>query len=319
MTSSLNQFYKAIAVSKQNIHQQLDRQMQADSIAEHLYHIVVQIRVDHPTLSCRAMYYKLQPKGIGRDKFESLCSDWDLVQQRPVNRARTTFSSGVIRFDNLLKDYQVTAINQAFVSDITYYDVNNVFYYITFILDAFTRYIVGYAVSKRLTTEQTTLKALQMAITYKKGSIKNGCIFHSDGGGQYYDKAFLNLTKQYKFKNSMCEYAYENGKAERINGIIKNNYLKHRNIQSFIQLEIEVDRSVALYNNERSHKNLQYNTPAQLEKQQLYLHKPTKPVIKESLHAKSQIIGASSPYNTEPTKPINQDVLTAINKYKKDK
>lgn len=314
MTVSLNQFYKAISVSKQNIHQQLDRQMRADSIAELLYHIVVQIRNDHPTLSCRAMYHKMQPQGIGRDKFEWLCSYWELTRKKQVNYARTTFSSGVIRFDNLLINYEVTAINQAFVSDITYFDVNNHFYYITFIIDAFSRYIIGYAVSKRLTTEQTTLKAIEMVITYKKGKIKPGIIFHSDGGGQYYDNEFLKLTKDHKFENSMCEYAYENGKAERVNGIIKNNYLKHRNIKSFTELEKEVDRSVSLYNNDRPHKSLQYKTLAQVEKQQLYLQKPTKPVIKESLYAKTQIIGASSPNNTEPTKPVNQDVLTAFSK-----
>lgn len=312
MTVSLNQFYKAISISKQNIHQQLNRQMQAGAIAEQLYKIVVQVRAEHPTLSCRAMYYKLQPQGIGRDKFESLCSEWEMVLQRPVNYARTTFSNGVVRFDNLLNDYQVTDINQVFVSDITYYEVNRIFYYITFIMDAFSRYILGHAVSKRLTTEQTTLKAFEMAISYKKGSVKAGIIFHSDGGGQYYDKVFLALTNRHKFRNSMCEYAYENGKAERINGTIKNNYLKHRNITSFNELETEVDRSVSLYNNERPHKSLQYKTPSQVEKQQLHLQQPTKPVTKESLHAKTQIIGASSPNNTEPTKPITQDVLTAI-------
>lgn len=291
--------------------------MQEDSMAEELHKIVVQIRAEHPTLNCRAMYFKLLSEGIGRDKFESLCTEWELTQQRPINRARKTFSSVVIRFDNLLNDYKVATIDEAYLSDITYYEVDKKFYYITFIMDAFSRYILGYAVSKRLTTVRTTLKALEMTIAYKKAKLKVGIIFHSDGGGWYYDKGFLSLTKQHKFKNSMCEYAYENGKAERINGIIKNNYLKHRNIKNFEELEKEVDRSVTLYYNDRPHKSLKYKTPLQVEKEQLHLQQPTKLMMKESLNTKEQIIGVSNSNNTEPTKSPIQDVLSTI--FKGDK
>lgn len=264
--TSLNKFYIAIGISKQGLHQHLNSQLSKQSLFVNLHSITIRIREDHPTLSSRAMYYKILPEGIGRDKFEQLCTEWGLSQARLANRARTTFSTGVIRFDNLYKDVVFTTIDQAYVSDITYYEVGERFYYITFILDAYSRFIVGYSVSKRLTTEQTTLPAMQMLLRYKKWKLKPGIIFHSDGGGQYYDKVFIELTKKYKFKNSMCEYAYENGKAERINGIIKNNYLKHRNIKSFDQLQKELDRSVSLYNNERPHKSLGFKTPQETEK-----------------------------------------------------
>ncbi len=161
--------------------------------------------------------------------------------------------------------------NQVWQSDITYYELNGRFYYITFIIDAFTRVIVGHAVSERLKTEQTTLPALQKAI---KSRIDlniniNALIFHSDGGGQYYDKDFLELTKKYKILNSMCQYPWENGKAERINGIIKNNYLIHRFINSFEQLQKEVDRSVLLYNTEKPHSKLHRKSPIQFENEYL--------------------------------------------------
>lgn len=271
MSYSLNKLYLAIGYSKQGLHQHLDRQLSMHSLYENLYKIVVQIRKDHPTLSCRAMYYKIQPETIGRDKFESLCNQWGLVQDRPVNAIRTTFSSGVIRFENLYKDVQFTDINQAFVSDITYFEVGERFYYITLITDAFSRYIAGYHVSARLLTEETTIPSLLMLLKHKKHQLNEGVIFHSDGGGQYYDKAFLELTKKYKFKNSMCEFAYENGKAERINGILKNNYLKHQNIKSLNQLKQEVDRCVSLYNNDRPHKSLNYKTPKEIEKLSIFV------------------------------------------------
>ena len=93
----------------------------------------------------------------------------------------------------------------------------------------------------------------------------HGLIFHSDGGGQYYDKAFLQLTQKHQMVNSMCEFAWENGKAERINGVIKNNYLRHRGITSFEELQKEVDRSVYLYNFEKPHIKLQRKTPIEFE------------------------------------------------------
>ncbi len=98
-----------------------------------------------------------------------------------------------------------------------------------------------------------------------------GIIFHSDGGGQYYSKAFLELTGKYKFKNSMCEYSYDNGMVERLNGVIKNNYLKFKVIKTYTQLVKEVDHIITLYNNERPHKSLKYKTPNQYEKELLTL------------------------------------------------
>jgi len=282
-------------MSKQAIHQLLDRRMRTQEENSYLIKIISQIRVDHPTMSCRSMYYKIQPKTLGRDRFEALCYDWGYIIEKPINYHRTTYSNGVIRFDNLMTNTVVTAINQAFVSDITYFELDR-FYYITFILDAYTRYIVGYSVSDRLTTEKTTLPALQQAIKTRKNNLPQGIIFHSDGGGQYYDKAFLALTKKHHFKNSMCEYAYENGKAERINGVIKNNYLKHWNIKNYADLVNQVDRAVSLYNKEKPHKALKYKTPLYIEKDQLSLQQQTKLKMTESLDANHQLIGALSPF-----------------------
>jgi len=229
--------------------------------------LVHHIRQDHPTMGLRDMYYKLYPVGIGRDKFEELCKRADLSVARKLNYRKTTDSSGVVRFDNLLINLEITHVNQVWQSDITYYELHGRFYYLTFIIDAFTRVIVGYHVSASLRTEHTTIPALQKAINcrLKANMVIVNLIFHSDGGGQYFDKNFLKLTGKYNIQNSMCQYPWENGKAERINGIIKNNYLQHRNITTFEQLTKEVDRSVKLYNHEKPHIMLQRKTPIQFE------------------------------------------------------
>ncbi len=297
-----------MSTSKQAIHQMLNRRMQSSEIEAYLTEIIIQVRADHPTLSCRAMYYKIQPQGIGRDKFESLCQVMGFTVEQSRNPVRTTDSSGVVRFENLLEGMVLTSVNQAFSSDITYYEVGNRFYYITFVMDCFSRYILGYSVSKGLTTEQTTLPALRMAINTRGRMIPTRVVFHSDGGGQYYDKGFLSFTSKYKMSNSMCEFAYQNGKAERLNGIIKNNYLAFYSIESFGQLVESVDQAVALYNKHRPHKALKYKSPYEFEKELLNLQQQTKPKMKESLEA-IQIFGASSPKKSEQTKPQNQDVF----------
>jgi len=277
-----------MATSKQNLHQLIERRMHYDEQIGYLSKLIVEIRADHPTLSCRAMYYKLQPETIGRDRFETMCFNLGFQSARKINLHRTTNSSGVIRFENLLIQITLTTINQAYSSDITYYEISGRFYYITFVMDCFSRKILGHAVSKRLLTECTTLPALQLAVKNRKGKINPGVIFHSDGGGQYYDKEFLKYTTSHKMKNSMCEYAYENGKAERLNGVIKNNYLLHYKIKSYEELVKSVDRAVTLYNSDKPHVRLNYKSPDAFEKELLTLHRETKPMMTESFLAISQ-------------------------------
>src|SRR5690606_26532065 len=130
-------------------------------------------------------------------------------------------------------------------------------------------------------TEQTIIPCLKKAIRLRGGVLPEGLIFHSDGGGQYYSKPFLSITEAHKMRNSMCEMAYQNGRSERLNGIIKNNYLKHWRIEIFQELKKSVDRAVQLYNYEKPHKGLDRKTPVEFEKEILFLQQRTKPTMTE--------------------------------------
>jgi len=264
----MNKLYEAIGITKQSFHQRMERLSGQRQEELQLLHLIQEIREDHPTMGMRDMYYKIRPVSMGRDKFEAFCKAESLLVARPKNYRRTTDSYGVVRFDNLLEKLKVNKINQVWQSDITYFELAGRFYYITFIIDGYSRRIVGHSTSRRLFTEDTSLPALQMAISLRKGQKLSisGVIFHSDGGGQYYDRNFLQLTKKTGIQNSMCKYAWENGKAERLNGVIKNNYLIHRTIKNFEQLVIEVDRSVLLYNTEKLHIALGRTAPEIFEK-----------------------------------------------------
>lgn len=268
----------------------LDRRMHTHEIEEWVIKLVFEVRADHPSMSCRSMYYKLLPPHMGRDKFELLCNQLGLVAEKRRSPFRTTDSRGVVRFPNLLEEVVLTDVDQAYSSDITYYEIRDRYYYLTFVIDCFSRRILGHSVASSMITEHTTLPALTMALRNRR-KIPDGVIFHSDGGGQYYDKAFLQLTQEHRMRNSMCEMAYQNGKSERVNGVIKNNYLKYWQITSLQELIKSVDRAVYLYNHDKPHKALQYATPLQFEKQRLLLRQQTVPTMTESLEANSDFWG----------------------------
>ena len=261
----MNRMYTALNITKQSFHQYHNRLLKRMELEHYLLNIINQVRTDHPTMGCRDMYYLIQPEGLGRDQFEAFCKDSGLIVKRDKNYRKTTDSSGVKRFNNLTIGLEVNRINQLWVSDITYYQVGEVYYYLTFIMDMYSRHILGHKASTRLLTTHTTLPALEKAVRTRKNQVTEGLILHSDGGGQYYADSFLKLTQRLGIQNSMCMYPWENPYAERINGVIKNNYLKHKYIQSFSQLEKEVDRAVKLYNQEKPHIGLQRMSPISFE------------------------------------------------------
>ncbi len=248
--------------------------------------IVNQIRYEHPTMAIKSMYELIKPAGMGRDKFIAYCNELGLNQAKRFKPIRTTDSSGVIRFENRLINLSITRVNQVWSSDITYYQIGENVFYLTFVLDNYSRMILGWSVSESLRTENTTLPALKMAIKSRKEVNLKGLILHSDGGGQYYAKIFLEFTMKYGIINSMCEYAYENGKAERINGIIKNSYLRHWKCNNLNDLNKNVDRACTNYNKEKPHKALKKLSPLVFERNLINLQKQTKPEVMESFYGK---------------------------------
>ncbi len=259
----MNEIYRYTGYSKQAFHQKTDRKLREHGQLLLLLPVIAELRVEHPGVAARELYLILQPDHIGRDRFESFCFENGFKLERPRAYKRTTDSTGVIRFPNLLAGRELTGINQAWSSDITYYQIDNRFYYLTFIIDLFSRKIVGFSVSQRLSTELTTMPALKMALGQRRPPA--GTIFHSDGGGQYYCKAFLHITEANKMKNSMCDIVFENAHAERINGTIKNQYLKGYGPKNYPELMKMTQRAVANYNNIRPHKSLNKKSPAAYE------------------------------------------------------
>ena len=146
-------------------------------------------------------------------------------------------------------------------------------------MDIYSRFIVGYAVADNMRAENN-ITALKMAFkTRKCNSFDNKLIHHSDRGGQYISDDYTKMLTDAKIKISMCNEVYENAHVERVNGTIKNQYLEHRNITNFQQLEIELKATVNTYNYNRPHSALGGRTPFAFEQYIKELNQLDKPKV----------------------------------------
>jgi putative transposase len=258
----MSDLFKVLRTSKQAFHQMLQRRKYKYEEQEQLVPLINKIRRDHPRMSARDVYLKLKPDFMGRDQFERFCMDSGYRLRQMRNYRVTTNSLGVTRFPNRIKNRELTGVNQVFVSDITYFDIGSKTYYVTLIMDLYNREIVGWSASDNLRTESTTLPALRKLITERGRVNLAGSILHSDGGGQYYCKEFKKLTRDLKILNSMTEEkVYENSHAERLNGVIKNNYLYPYGPEDMRSLRRLLDKAVLMYNTEKPHTALRKMTP----------------------------------------------------------
>ena len=231
--------------------------------------LVREIRREQPRLGGRKLYNLLKEdlrkigRGIGRDKlFDILRSNGLLV--KPIRKyVKTTNSHHRFRvYKNLIEDMEIDRSNQVFVSDITYLSTYRRFYYLSLVTDIYSRKIVGYNLSDSLSLKGS-LSALKMALRGIKDT--KGLIHHSDRGIQYCSNQYTQLLKRKGVGISMAGKgnAYENAIAERVNGILKIEYLLDRKYPNYRELKKAVDSAIKIYNEKRPHMSLGYDTPAQ--------------------------------------------------------
>ena len=135
-------------------------------------------------------------------------------------------------------------------------------------MDVYSRYIVGFTASPDLRAE-STLQAFKMALKTRKNVDLSSLIHHSDRGSQYGSDMYLKALKDNNVIPSMCDSVYENSHIERVNGIMKNEYLSYRKISDFKDLCKNLKRDVFSYNNERPHSGIDFLSPFEFEKRLL--------------------------------------------------
>ena len=271
------------------------------------------IKSEHPGCGVEKLYYTLEPNRLGRDKFIDYFMDLGYRVKRIRNYIRTTIPVDS-KYQNFISGMLLNDRNQVWQTDITYYHVGHRFYYITFIIDVYTKKIVSYQVSDNLRAE-ANLKALRQALKMNKGVI-DGLIHHSDRGSQYTEKRYTGLLAKNGVSISMSKKAQDNAYAERINGIIKNEYLAYKEITGLNELKKEVKKAVKHYNNKRLHRNLpKWNTPIQFEEKLVHLSDQNRP--KELVYAEEncKIKKASSFLNFRPEIEPQKKVCPIICNY----
>ena len=228
------------------------------------------IRKNHRVLGGRKLYDLLRPFiaehqiKIGRDALFKILSANGLLVRKRKSRIRTTNSYHWLkRHPNIIKGFAPTAPNQLWVSDITYWKIKtDQHLYISFITDAYSHQIVGYHVAETLETIES-IQALNMALSTLKNTTGLNLIHQSDRGLQYCSNAYVALLKKRNIQISMTESGdpLDNAIAERINGIIKEEYLLNHVVKNLKQAKQLLKSVINLYNNERPHMSIGNLTP----------------------------------------------------------
>ncbi len=250
------------------IHRKEERQMEEILVLS----MVKQVRKDHKNMGTEKILVVLKDDlkqhhiKIGRDKLYELLGEHGMLVRQGNYKPRTTDSNHPYkRYKNLVKDLQLTASCQLWASDITYIHTEKGFVYLSLITDCYSHKIVGWCLWPNLESKGV-LHALEMALESNHGI--EGLIHHSDRGIQYCCHDYVNALDRAKIKISMTENGdpYENALAERVNGILKQEYDLYKTFTDYYQVLEQVKQAVELYNNYRPHMSCDMLTPNEAHK-----------------------------------------------------
>ena len=263
---SLSHCCRLFGVSRQAIYQGQNRaEKRAKELAQ-LKPLVQSIRMVMPRIGTRKLYYLLQEElvdlgiKIGRDALFNYLRSENMLVKPKKNYIKTTHSKHwLTKHPNLMKDRKPERSEEFFVSDITYIKSRERTHYLSLVTDAYSRKIVGHKLSDDMSAENV-VQALKMAV--KQRTSKKPLIHHSDRGLQYASSIYQNELKLNAIRPSMTDGydCYQNALAERINGILKQEFLIEK-CNTGKELELLIKESINTYNSKRPHLSLKMKTP----------------------------------------------------------
>ena len=225
-----------------------------------------------PRIGARKLYHllfdELQQLKIGRDKFfDILRANHLLIQPKRSYHVTTNSHHRFRKHRNLIVDMVMDRPEQVWVSDITYIGKREKPCYLSLVTDAYSKKIMGYHVADNLNTE-SSLNALKMAVKSRKDK-ELGLIHHSDRGLQYCADDYQYMLTKNNIKCSMTNNGdpYENAVAERINGILKQEFMIDTYHQDLVIMKIIVQEAIGIYNNQRPHYSNYMLTPQLMHNQ----------------------------------------------------
>jgi len=265
--TSVEDACKCFDLSRDAYYKYQKRQVKKQTVYAQVIDLVKEERKDQPRVGTRKLYealgavFEVTGIKVGRDKLFDILREYDMLVKPKKAYCKTTNSYHHFhKYGNLIKDMEVTAPNQVWVSDITYIRTVKGFCYLALITDMCSRKIVGYDISDSLELAGC-LRAFKRALRTARPAA--GLVHHSDRGIQYCSHQYVNELKKRKIKISMTEenHCYENAIAERVNGILKDEFYLDQCFFNTLYACKAAKNAIDIYNSKRLHVSLGYKTP----------------------------------------------------------
>lgn len=289
---SISKSCQLLGISRQSYYRSFWEAKQKEIVATKVIGLVENIRQRMPKIGVRKLYHilasELEQLGVGRDKLFRILRNNGLLIRPTRTYHKTTHSYHRFKkHKNLIENVEISKAEQVWVSDITYIGTRENPMYLALVTDAYSKKIVGYDVSSSLETVGCS-RALQMALK-KRSYPERSLIHHSDRGVQYCSYEYQKILQKNKVTCSMTQAydPYENAVAERVNGILKQEFLIASENTYVEWVKKMIGQSVEIYNTERPHFSLYMQTPEQTH---------LKENIKIKTYKKNQTIERQSDY-----------------------
>ncbi|WP_218043800.1 IS3 family transposase [Flavobacterium franklandianum] len=268
-------------IDRQVYYRKTKRRIIKQDKAQLVVNMVLETRIQMPRIGSKKLFYllgnDLKKLKIGRDKFiDILRANHLLIMPKRSYHITTNSHHRFRKYKNQLLDLQINKPEQVWVSDITYIGKREKPCYLSLITDAYSKKIVGYNVSDNLNTE-SSLAALRLAIKQRENK-EMPLIHHSDRGLQYCANEYQKLLSKNGIKPSMTQNSdpYENAVAERINGILKQEFSIDKYNKDLPIMKQIIKETVAIYNQKRPHLSNHMLTPNQMHEQSKLIMKTYK-------------------------------------------
>jgi putative transposase len=275
----LEDLYCVAGITRQAFHKYCNRKIATDNIEKEMLEKVKLVRKNHFRMGSRPLYYAAKIMEVGINKFERFMSNQGLTIKQKRRRTRTTIAGPGSNFPNKINGLILNGINQVISGDITYYWENEKLYYIFTLKDLYSKRIVGLVGSDNMKA-LNAMKAFKQVIELRGIENLKSMIHHTDRGSQYKSNDYNLLLKSAKIDISMAYSCLENGSAEQLNGILKNDYLENLEVRNVKDLNKKLRTVMYLINEEKPVKALKYLTPVAFENKIKGLSIEEKPKFK---------------------------------------
>ncbi len=273
-SASISGICRLLGISRQKYYRQRWSISRGRQRATEIVDMVQEIRLEMPRIGTRKLYHmlrtELKGKKVGRDRlFDILRANYMLVKPARSYHVTTNSHHRFRKHKDLVCGKEATRPEEIWVSDITYIGGRCRHMYLSLISDAYSKKIMGYNLSDSLDT-LGAMNALKMA-NRNRIYIREPLIHHSDRGIQYCSDAYQKMLEKYHITPSMTESydPYSNAVAERVNGILKQEFLLERLDLPLSEMKRVIKDAVYKYNNIRPHFSCGYETPENMHRQKL--------------------------------------------------